>query len=403
MRGRDDGMGTEDAGGPGAGSSRRRIVALALLAYLLFFAAQLWVYHGDVSRFVTAGDTFFDQRRLSYPIAVEHASDGYDGQFYYRLALNPATTRRTEHGITIDSPPVRAQRIGYPALAWLASGGVAALIPYALVGLNLVGLAGIAWLGARLATLLGAPPRQGLLFVFYPGFVLTLARDTTEIVGTFLALAALTLATRGRAVAAALVGVAAVLTRETTLLYLAGFGLVEAWNCVRRRQPSTALFAYLLPPLAYVGWQAVLIRLWGASAIGDVGAHDLAFPPLVDYAGWLGHYLAAAFSSPIRYRFLFSFVSVAAVGVFVFWVARVGVAARAGVAAVYLIPFALYALMTLSFTGAVWNEPWGYLRVLCDGYVVAVALILAARPDAMWRWLTRSVAVLWLGAAVFAL
>jgi len=55
------------------------------------------------------------------------AAYGYDRQFFYRLAINPADFARTAYGITVDQP-YRFMRIGYPVITWLASAGQRALV-----------------------------------------------------------------------------------------------------------------------------------------------------------------------------------------------------------------------------------------------------------------------------------
>lgn len=54
---------------------------------------------------------------------------GYDGQFYYRLALNPFTSEKEEFGITIDIPSYRHQRIIYPLISWIFSLGQKDFVP----------------------------------------------------------------------------------------------------------------------------------------------------------------------------------------------------------------------------------------------------------------------------------
>jgi hypothetical protein len=46
---------------------------------------------------------------------------GYDGQFFYRLALEPFSTAERVDGIAFDAPAYRQQRIGYPLLAFLTT------------------------------------------------------------------------------------------------------------------------------------------------------------------------------------------------------------------------------------------------------------------------------------------
>ncbi len=75
---------------------------------------------------------------------------GYDGQFFYRLALNPLNFHHTAYGITMDRP-YRFMRIGYPALTWLVSAGQHSLVPVMLVVVNIAAIGALGYLGARFA------------------------------------------------------------------------------------------------------------------------------------------------------------------------------------------------------------------------------------------------------------
>ena len=85
--------------------------ALTLLVYTLFVAHQLSLVHFDASRFVVAGDFFCDTAKTPPSLHVLPDSAGYDGQFYYRLALNPWSDQREEYGIRLDAPTTRSSRI----------------------------------------------------------------------------------------------------------------------------------------------------------------------------------------------------------------------------------------------------------------------------------------------------
>ncbi len=85
---------------------------------------------------------------------------GYDGQFFYRLALNPVNFSRTAYGITMDRP-YRYMRIGYPALTWLVSAGQHFLVPVMLVAVNIAAIGAIGYLGGLFAIQAGGPRWPG--------------------------------------------------------------------------------------------------------------------------------------------------------------------------------------------------------------------------------------------------
>lgn len=380
------------------------LVALVLAAYAGCVLVHLAACRFDISRFIVAGDVVVQPARLHWPIAVEAQSPGYDGQYFYRLALDPFDTRPDAYGIPMNAAPaVRAQRIVYPAAAWALSLGRGAAVPDTLVAVNLIAVALLAAVAAALARQFGVAARWGLLLPFYPGFVLSSCRDTAEIVATLLALAALLAAERRRWPAAALLAGLAVLTREATLLYLAGYGIAGLWRSVQGRHLDPAVPWCLVPLAVYLAWQAAMNHVWGHFSYEVIGHDDLAALPLADYArgvvGWLG----AALRLPVRYSVLYSLVTILLVPVFVLLVLREGV--RAGTTLPFAPAFAwlCYAAMAAVFTQAIWRDPWGYVRILDDVYSLGIVVLLSLRRLPPLRALAVGVGITWAASVAFVI
>src|SRR6185437_1128114 len=148
-----------------------RPAAAALIATLLalgFTLArwQTWA-HGKISRFILVGMHFATPSQLppGMPVAKTY---GYDGQFFYRLALNPLNFHHTAYGITMDRP-YRFMRIGYPVLTWLVSAGQHFLVPVMLVAINIAAIGALGYLGAMFAMRGGRHALTGLLIPGYLG------------------------------------------------------------------------------------------------------------------------------------------------------------------------------------------------------------------------------------------
>src|SRR3972149_5427209 len=62
-------------------------LVIVAIAYAIFLNARLSEHQYDFSVFVTAGDIFVDANAAPDGLKILQNSDGYDGQFYYRLAL----------------------------------------------------------------------------------------------------------------------------------------------------------------------------------------------------------------------------------------------------------------------------------------------------------------------------
>lgn len=253
---------------------------------LAITGVHLW-RSGDISAFVHAAPPWVDP--AAAPAGLRVGTAPYDGAFYYRLALDPFTDRVTDHGITLFRPAYVQQRIGYPVLAWAVSGGDPQRVPAALVLVNVAGMAALGGLGGLLARSAGQHALWGTLFPLYPGTVMTIGDDLTEIVAAAALLAGLLLLRRGRPLAAGVALSLAALTRETTILAALAAALIAA----RASPRSVRSWLPLLAPAAVLAlWQAVLIARWHAVPAA-AGAGSLAAP--------LVGLLAALYFDPQRY------------------------------------------------------------------------------------------------------
>jgi hypothetical protein len=207
--------------------------AIAFLAWLGFVLARWLVWaHGQITLFIMSGVVYSHPGQMSPRISHVPLS-GYDGQFYYRFALNPFNWRPTAYGITVDRN-YRYTRIGYPLLTWVASLGHASVVPVMLVVVNLVSVAAIGWLGARFARESGRHALWGLLFAAYFGLVISVGRDTSEPLADACLLAALLLYRRSRYLSAGLLLSFGVITNEPILIMALGIFLTRVWAVFAR-------------------------------------------------------------------------------------------------------------------------------------------------------------------------
>jgi hypothetical protein len=244
-----------------------------------FVVARLAVHGFDPFVFVRPGRVPADS---SLPVSeLASSKQAYDGRYYYRLAVSPMTWERSAYGVTLDHPAYRHQRILYPSLAWALSLGQAGAVPYTLILVNVIFLIALAWLSAVLAQQFGAHALASLVIPLYPGFVISLSRDLSEIVScTFLA-ATVLLLMRSRFGWAAVVGTLAVLARETTVLLSAGTVAWWIWRRVRGQEaPPGLLAAGAIPIGICMAWQGFLYGWWGDHPL-EVGA-GITMVPFTD-------------------------------------------------------------------------------------------------------------------------
>jgi hypothetical protein len=177
-------------------------------------------------QFVNIGQQYY-KKGTSSTIIAQHARPlrgteyadkiGYDGQFYYFLAVDPANGNDY-----MDAPGIIYSRIGYPMTARALSGGNPTLIPYMMVLVNVLAAVGGTLAVAFFFRRHGLPPALALLYGFFPGLALAVLRDLTEPLAFGLAAAALVIfdwhSKRRLLGSAALFGLA-MLTRETVALF----------------------------------------------------------------------------------------------------------------------------------------------------------------------------------------
>ena len=231
---------------------------IALAGWLAFVLARLagWA-RGQLSLFIESG-THYSHPALMFPRIAHVKGKGYDGQFYYRFALDPFNWHLTAAGITVDHP-YRYTRIGYSVVAWLASGGGhGRVLPLVLVAVNLVSVAALASLGAVFARDGGRHALWGLLFAGYFGLVISVGRDTCEPLADACLLAGLLACRRARYLLAAALVSYAVFTNEPLLVLPVALAVVRLWQLGRRRvRPGRVDLVWLLPGLLYLLLQVI--------------------------------------------------------------------------------------------------------------------------------------------------
>jgi len=345
---------------------RPAIAALVTaLLYAWFVITLIHARDNDVSRFVVAGGPGVDAHATPPGLTVRSDIAGYDGTMFYRLALNPFTREVTAHGISLDSPAYRQQRVGYPLLAWITTAGRPRLIPWALLLINFAGLIAIAWIGALIATHFGASAMWGLIFACYPGFLMTISRDLSEIVVCAFLLAAVLAVLKERPYAAAALLTFAILTREMAVIAAIALLFKSAW----RKMAAIPLIVCAL-------WQLALFLQWGVLPLKGRNPHFTI--PFAEFAA----FFAAA--SPRRiYMQRLHFAECILLALLVIVVVLIW--RRSQVTIEWRLAWIGYLILFATLPHDVWTEDFGFLRILGDFFVMSALLIVASTSSAA-RW-----------------
>jgi hypothetical protein len=273
---------------------RPSVVAAAVAIACTCVAARQYHVSG-IAGSINVGRIYYNHGHSS-PTIDRHAqpsrvpgyagANGYDGEFYYFIALDPVHA----HDYLIN-PAFTYSRIAYPMVARSLALGSADAIPYTLLIINILAISIATFLLSRWLDAHGVHPAFALAYGLFPGLVFAGTSDLTEPLAFTLAAAgslAFLSPRRGATWFAAVLFATALLTRETTALFPLVFALYLAARGREALKASTGR------------------RLTAAAAFVAI-----AFGPLMIYRAWLAHWLRgptveSAFSSHIPFSGLWA-------------------------------------------------------------------------------------------------
>jgi hypothetical protein len=369
---------------------------IALGAALAFALARLQTWaKGNIGQFILVGRHFSTPAQLPHGIPVA-PTYGYDGQFFYRLALNPLNLSRTAYGITMDRP-YRYMRIGYPALTWLASAGQHSLVPVMLVAVNIAAIGAMGYLGGVFAIQGGRPALAGLLLPGYFGVITSLSRDTAEPLAAACLLAGLLAVRARRPVLAAVLLAYGALTRETVMVAVAALAIVRVVGMLRRRvRPGRDDLAWVVPAVAFAAWQAIVKAATGSIPLLADGGRNAGAPfiaPLQAFRSNLSHFNTHQFD---QYDLWFLELAI----LVAFSVAALLCLRSTSAPLHERLAFVLYLVEICVVTPSTWGSLDADLRSFIEAYLLAVVILLGAPRRSIAWWLLPTLAAFTLPALI---
>lgn len=334
---------------------------------LLFLFGILRRNDFNASSLITAGDRFCDSALVPRNLIVRKNSDGFDGQFYYRLALDPLTSQRTDFGITLDMPALRHQRILYPLLARILSLGYDNLIPVMMILINFSALCLLGWIGGSFAQSLKQHALWGMFLPLYPGSLLTLTRDLVELLEVSLLLSSFLLLRRNKHISATLLLMFAVLAKETALLGAVAAMLVYVIDYLTGQSRRVKWYYWAAPLATFFIWQLILFYNWGEFPVLagkiNIGTPFVGFINLLIYA--------SAYQTPLQRRVLPELIFLICFAASVFY------CLRSTLASLYeIFSLLLYAILILFLSQAIWVEDWTFLRVVTEFCLIGTLVLI---------------------------
>jgi hypothetical protein len=358
---------------------------IAFLGWTGFVLArwQIWT-KGYISLFIMAGHVYTHPAQLPRGLLLV-PSAGYDGQFYYRLALDPFNWHHTAFGITMDQS-YRYTRIGYPILAWIFSLGQHQLVPVVLVVLNLLGVAAIAMLGGQFARESGRHALWGLAFAAYFGLVISVGRDTAEPLAEACMLGGLLAyrrATTGMYLLATALFAWGAITRETILFAPAAIAVTRLIAMARRRAtPGLADLTWVAPAAVY-GLVEVAVHFVVKGEFPLLANSDrnltVPFTAMVDALRYDVAHINTAHLSPIDIALL-EYATLA-----IFILAGLTVITLTTAPAHERLAFVFFVLQLGLLSSQIWTSTFGEGRSLIEPYLMALVLLVAT-PRRYLNW-----------------
>lgn len=203
-------------------------------------------------------------------------SGGYDGQFYYYVAMDPFLNK----GYFKNA--YRQQRILYPLTARLLAFGKENLLPYTLYIVNLIALAIGMYFFILILRQYSVNPMWSLLYGLSPPSIMTIQYDLPSPLSISLIIIAVYFYTNRRIFLTTVFMALSFLAREDSIVILIPL-LVWDYQCNRQWKRVGLLVGCLLP---FFLWQMFVIAKIGKPPMAT-SAEAISFIPFSGIAGYL--------------------------------------------------------------------------------------------------------------------
>jgi hypothetical protein len=256
-------------------SARKAIISIIHPAVVTFAATTLVVLlvitgaNGDPLELARIGSRFSEGN--------SEGTEGYDGQFNYYIARDPAPKSVAP---LLDVPAYRYQRILLPLTARLLAFGRPEVIPWTLVAIGILSHALGTWAVAHLLEGWGISRWQSLVYGLWPGFILAIRLDLSEpLAFGLVALGLFTYQNKHERISWVFFSLA-IFAKEVTVFFLLAVLVIA----ITRRRWSYAGGLALVSLVPYTAYQVWLWWAFGQPGIGSGGEMATGFE-VVPFAG----------------------------------------------------------------------------------------------------------------------
>jgi len=354
-----------------AGKARRRVAYIGLATFVITCILCAIALHN-----AEQGPVSFIRVGTRFAAHDPKGTTGYDGQFAYYIALGGANAVPY-----MDGPTLRYQRILYPIAARLLAMGNAALVPWTLIAVNIVGHSAGAGLLAYLLVVNGGSALPALIYTFWVGAIFAVRLDLNEPLCFALALGALVAYHHRRCRWTIALLMLSTITKELGMIFAAGIAL-HAFALGQRRW--AVLFAGA-PLLLFLTWWAVM-RAW-------LGTFPTIYPAakihLIPLQGMFRE------EDVVEFVFLAIWLGIPAVALFLAALRSIWRTRRVSLGAALALAGAGFVIVMPDVS---WQDPVAAYRVGMPLIITGILFVAQCCPR-RWPWL----AALWIPAILVAL
>jgi hypothetical protein len=250
---------------------------VALLAATLTIVPSLRPEDWDVTALprVTAETPLADAAKRIDPSFHTVRAGGYDGQFYWAVAIDPLATGSVHHDV--DKPSYRYGHPLYGWLGWLLSAGQSGAAAGALLAVGLLSFAIAAAAAAWLGMCRGSGGWESLFVVANAGLLYSTAHDLAEPLCAALLLGGIAAYVSGRRAVMLVCFCLLPFAKEPLAVVPIAIAVWELWRNRASVRSVLPLGAILVPSIAWWIYARVQLGAWFTS--GDTA---LGLP----FAGW---------------------------------------------------------------------------------------------------------------------
>ncbi len=358
------------------------ILWIAALSIFFMVFGRLALHNFEPSYFILAGAENINKDQLPDSSIYLFDHQGYDGQYFYRYAINPWSIRQDEYGIHVDSPNYRKQRIVYPLLVWALSFGQVEAIPLLMILVNMAALFWIVFIGRKLLRTFNLPDFYALFPLLFSGLLFALSRNLSEVVESAFLITALYFGVQRKMGLYALFATITVLTKETSLLLFAPLSFLILWEGTRK----TTHFKSWLNDLIFSGYPLFFFLVWKffvkKSLLSPTffnGGENFSSTPFqglyqgwlktTDLSGWVGWPEAIIWHLSVIWIFFLGFCVLKELTQSPYQSKTIWL----GFSSLF------WLVVSLFFTHKIWEDDWSFMRVFASFSLISIFFLFFRR------------------------